>query len=42
MPNDNIEGDEQPKMIHVIDVVNDPFTEEPPAHIECGDIIEFK
>ena len=40
--NNNGHGDEESKMIHVIELNNGTFPERMPPRIECDDIIEFK
>jgi hypothetical protein len=42
MPNHNIQGDEETKMIHIIDLHDGEFPDQHPERIECDDIIEFK
>jgi len=42
MPNHNIQGEEESKMIHVIDLHNGSFPEKMPPRIECDDIVEFR
>jgi hypothetical protein len=42
MPNHNTQGDEQTKMVHIIDITDGTFPEQLPPRIECDDIIEFK
>ena len=42
MPNHNIQGDEETKMIHVINLDEGEFRDELPPRIECDDVIEFR